>query len=40
MELIVIPTTLVFSIGLGLAGAHGLLALVFLFLEGSRTATA
>ena len=35
MELIVIPTTLALSIGVGLAGAYGMLAIVFLLMERS-----
>ncbi len=35
MEFIVIPTTVVLSIGVGLAGAYGMLAGVFLLMERS-----
>ena len=45
MELIVIATTLALSIGLGVAGAHGMLSVVFFLMErsvavGSREALA
>jgi hypothetical protein len=45
MELIVIATTLALSIGLGLAGARGMLSVVFFLMErsiaaGSREALA
>ena len=35
MELVVIAVTLALSIGLGLAGAHGMLSMVFLLMERS-----